>query len=95
MDVTNLDVKCDSCGIIVNPKGPKHTMLYGFAFAIVFALFFGLFIGGSIGIATAGLGIAATIPLGILGAYFGYKIGSWLAGILDGVSCPECGHYFG
>lgn len=94
MDITSLDVKCNSCDGLVNPEGPKHQLKYAIGVAAIFALFFGLGVGGTIGIATAGLGIAATLPLGILGAYFGYKTGSWVAGKRDGISCPDCGHYF-
>lgn len=94
MDITQFNVQCDSCKEIVEPKGPKNQLKYALGVAAVFALFFGLGVGGTIGIATAGLGIAATLPLGLLGAYFGYKTGNWVAGKKDGVSCPKCGQYF-
>jgi len=94
MDITTLDVKCTSCDEIVRPEGPKHKLVYAFGAAAVFALFFGVGVGSTIGIATAGLGIAATLPLGLIGAYAGYKLGNWVAGKRDGVTCPACGQEF-
>lgn len=94
MDITNFEVKCESCEEIVNPEGPKNGRKYGLLVAAISAIFFGLGVGGTIGIATAGLGIAATIPLGLLGAYFGFKGGRWVASKQDGVTCPACESLF-
>jgi hypothetical protein len=54
----------------------------------------GFVMGTAIGVATAGAGIAATIPLGLIGLYAGYKVGGLVAEFLDGYSCPECGYVF-
>lgn len=54
----------------------------------------GFVMGTAIGVATAGMGIAATIPLGLIGLYAGYKTGGRFAEFLDGYSCPECGSLF-
>jgi len=94
VDVTKLNVQCTSCSSIVSPSGPKyklHLTLLGAFFlgALGFA------IGGVIGIATAGAGITATVPLTIIGLVMGYSGGSFLAKLHDGVSCPKCGNQFG
>lgn len=94
VDVTELDVKCESCDEIVSPQGVRFEKIVGVIGLILF-LFLGLVIGGSIGIATLGAGIAATFPLGLLGAYAGWKIGTGTMRLLDGVTCPECGYRFG
>lgn len=95
MDITQFNIQCESCNEVVEPEEPENSLKYALGIAAIAALFFGVGIGGTIGIATAGLGIAATLPLGLLGAYFGYKGGHWFAGKRDGVSCPKCGSYFG
>lgn len=94
MDVTKLDVKCNSCSEIISPQHPKNRRKYGLLSAGLFALFFGVGLGGLIGLATAGFGMPATIPFGILGLYFGLKAGRWIAKKQDGITCPDCGHSF-
>lgn len=94
VSITNHNVQCAGCGEVVEPTGPEHRLLLGVIFSLAFGLL-GLGIGTTIGIATAGFGIAATIPLSLLGLYFGWKLGGWIAALLDGVHCPDCGHEFG
>lgn len=94
MDVTTLDVQCNSCSEIVSLQHPKNRRKYGLLVAGFSALFFGFGVGSLFGIATAGVGFAATIPLGVLGAYFGMKTGRWVAGRQDGITCPECNHQY-
>lgn len=92
--VTKLDVQCSSCNSIVSPDGPANKRLFGVGLAVLVGGF-GFFTGSAIGIATAGLGVAATIPLTLFGIAIGWSIGSYLAQLRDGVTCPECGRRFG
>ncbi|NHN49987.1 hypothetical protein G9464_20675 [Halostella sp. JP-L12] len=94
MDLTDYDVKCESCNEVVSPDGPENSLIFALALAALASLFFGFIVGGMVGLATMGAGIAATLPLGVLGAYFGFKGGRWIAHFRDGVSCPSCGAYF-
>lgn len=94
MNVSNLSVKCDSCGEINEPQPPINRFKYGIALAVVAGLL-GIGIGLTIGIATAGFGMAATPFTLIIGAYSGWKIGAWGAEKQDGYSCPDCNHIYG
>lgn len=95
MEITDFNVQCESCNEIVEPEPAEGRLKYGVLIAVLGAVILGFGIGGTIGIATAGFGAPAIIPLGLLGLYFGYKGGQWFAGKRDGVSCPDCGSYFG
>lgn len=94
VNVTKLEVRCASCESIVSPDGPVYKRHLGILGAILIGLF-GFFTGSAIGIATAGFGIAATIPLTLIGIVVGYSGGSFIAQLHDGVTCPECGGRFG
>lgn len=94
VDVTQLNVRCDSCERIVQPDESVYKRKLGLLGAFFLGVF-GFFTGSAIGIATAGFGIAATIPLTIIGLYVGYSGGSYVADLYDGVTCPECGSRFG
>lgn len=94
MDIANLDVKCNSCSDIVQLEKPANRMKYGVLVGTLFALFFGFGVGGIIGIATAGVGIPAIAPLGLIGGYIGFKLGKWIAGKQDGITCPECDYKY-
>lgn len=93
MDITKFEVKCKDCEEIVSPEPIKHKRKYQFLMLFVFGMI-GFGIGGTIGIATAGMGIAATLPLTIIGAYIGYKIGGWIAKIFGNITCPKCDYKF-
>jgi len=92
--ITNYDVRCTDCESIVSPNGPEYDQHLKIAGALALGLV-GVLIGSVIGIATAGFGIAATLPLGGLGLFFGYFAGAWAARVHDGINCPECGSKFG
>lgn len=94
VDITTLDVQCTSCDSIVSPNGPKYDTHLKVAGSLLLGLV-GVLIGSVIGIATAGLGIAATLPLGGLGLFFGYFFGAVVARFHDGYDCPDCGSGFG
>lgn len=94
VNVTKLDVRCESCKSIVKPDGPKYKSHLGLLGALLFGAL-GFATGSVIGIATAGFGIAATIPLSIMGLAVGYIGGSYIARLHDGVTCPGCGGRFG
>lgn len=91
--ITHHEVRCESCDGIVRPEGPSNLILYQTVGALLLGLV-GALTGSAIGIATAGLGAPAIVPLGALGLYLGYKLGGWIAGKRDGISCPGCGSYF-
>lgn len=93
VNITHHEVRCESCDGIVRPEGPSNLILFQTIGALLLGLA-GALTGSVIGIATAGLGAPAIIPLGALGLYLGYKTGGWIAGKRDGTSCPECGSYF-
>lgn len=92
--ITEYDVRCTGCGEIVRPEGPKRERLFGIVSALLLGTLGGG-VGAVIGIASAGFGMPAILPLGLLGLYFGWKMGAWLALKLDSISCPECGNEFG
>ncbi|WP_227134633.1 hypothetical protein [Halorubellus salinus] len=94
VDITNLDVRCASCDSIVSPNGPKYDQHLKIAGALTLGLV-GFLTGSVIGIATAGFGMAATLPLGGLGLFFGYFVGGFAARAHDGYDCPDCGSGFG
>lgn len=86
------EVKCPHCGKTVVAYRVANgrilvTTVLGIALAVV-----GGIIGASIGIATGGWGIPATIPLGafglVVGAGAGYIIGNKA---IDKPKCPKCG----
>lgn len=87
-------VKCEGCDELVEPVGATKRLRYALVGLFLLGVA-GVLAGTSIGIATAGAGIAATIPLGLIGAYIGWKIGAGWARFRDGVNCPECGYVFG
>lgn len=89
----NANVQCGGCGHVVDPEEPENKKKYGWTGALILGLL-GLGVGATIGIATAGLGMPATIPLGLLGIYAGLKVGRKVAELQDGVTCPECGFNF-
>ena len=93
VSITHHEVKCESCEGIVRPEAPRRLILFQTIGALLLGVV-GALTGSAIGIATAGVGAPAIIPLGALGLYLGYKIGGWIAKKRDGISCPECGTYF-
>ena len=94
VDVTKLDVRCESCDSIVNPEGPKYKLHIGLALALVFGVA-GIITGGMLGIATAGAGFTAMGPMAVIGLVIGYTGGGFIAKLHDGVTCSECGSQFG
>lgn len=94
VDITNYDVRCTSCESIVTPNSPKYDTHLKVAGSLLLG-FIGFIIGGAVGIATAGAGIAATLPLAGLGLFFGYFAGAGAARLHDSINCPECGSTFG
>lgn len=89
----HLRVECESCNQTVSPTPPAKRLWFILGFMAILGGV-GFVMGTAIGVATAGAGIAATIPLGIIGLYAGYKTGGATAEFLDGYSCPECGQVF-
>jgi hypothetical protein len=89
----HLKVECESCNETVSPDPPARRLLFIIGFMAILGGV-GFVMGTAIGVATAGTGIAATIPLGLIGLYAGYKTGGTVAEFLDGYSCPECNHVF-
>lgn len=94
VDVTKLDVRCESCNNITTPEDAAYKLHLGLIGALLLGAA-GFFTGGAIGIATAGFGIAATIPLTGFGLLIGYAGGGYIARLHDGITCPECGGRFG
>lgn len=93
--VYDFHVECQNCGEVVDVDPPKSRTKFGWGFGIVLGLI-GLFIGLSVGIATAGFGMAATPFTLVIGLYAGYRIGVWSAEKKDGIACPSCtGHVAG
>lgn len=92
--LANYTVQCKGCDNLVEPNGAAKRRRNGLIGLFLLGVA-GLLGGTSIGIATAGAGIAATIPLGLIGTYTGWKVGTGWARFRDGVNCPECGHVFG
>lgn len=89
----HLDVRCESCETTVQPETPAYRRLFILAGMMILGGI-GLLIGLVTGVATAGTGFVAwifTVPIGL---YAGYKTGDILAEVMDGYSCPECGHEF-
>lgn len=89
----HLRVNCESCEQLVKPDPPNKRLWFILGFMAILGGV-GFVMGTAIGVATAGAGIAATLPLGGIGLYVGYKIGGLVAESLDGYSCPECEHVF-
>lgn len=87
--ITDLDVCCDSCDDLVTPNPPENRLKYGLAIAVPVAVL-GYSIGGTVGIATAGIGWAATYPFATLGAYGGWKLGIEIAEWRYDYTCPSC-----
>jgi len=94
VDVTKLDVKCGSCNSIVTPDPPSYKLILGLVVALLFGGL-GFAAGSTIGIATAGLGFAATFPLTGFGLIIGYLAGAYIARLYNGITCPECNGRFG
>lgn len=92
--LANHAVECDSCEELVSPEEAAKRQRYGLIGLLLLGVA-GLLTGSTIGIATAGLGMAATVPLGLIGAYSGWKFGAGWAQFRDGVNCPDCGYVFG
>lgn len=91
--ITDYHVQCTSCDELVEPEDADHRFMLGAIFGLGLGLI-GLGVGATIGIATAGVGAPATIPLALLGLYLGWKLGTFIATYLDGVTCPACGSEF-
>jgi 4-hydroxybenzoate polyprenyltransferase len=84
-------ITCPHCGReVVAKRGSAGRVLLALSLGTVLAILGGAF-GAGIGIATAGLGLPATIPLAIigfvLGACVGYIIGDKR---IDLPRCPAC-----
>lgn len=93
VSITHHEFECESCDGIVRPEGPNRLIMFQTVGAIQFGIV-GAFIGSVIGIATAGIGAPAIIPIGAFGLYIGYKLGGWVARNRDGIDCPEGDSYF-
>lgn len=93
VSIYDVGIKCDGCTDIVRAKPPQNRRRYALIVASVLGII-GLGIGLTIGVATAGFGMAAFPFTTIIGAYVGYKSGGWYAIKRDGILCPECGHDF-
>lgn len=89
VSVYDIPVQCQSCESVVSVDPPASRRKYGLGFAAVLGVI-GLFFGLSVGIATAGFGMAATPFTLVIGLYAGYRIGAWSARKKDGIDCPEC-----
>lgn len=89
----HLRVECDACAGTVSPNPPQKRLWFVVGFMAIFGGI-GFVMGTAIGVATAGVGIAATVPLGLIGLYSGYKTGGLVAEFLDGYTCPKCGYVF-
>lgn len=87
--IYDVPVKCSSCSGVVEVEPPTNRRKYAVAGALIVGLI-GFFIGLSIGVATAGLGMAAFPFTALIGLYIGYRIGSWSAEKKNGIPCPEC-----
>lgn len=92
--LANHTVECEGCDELVSPEEATKRQRYGLIGLILIGVV-GVLAGSTIGIATAGLGIAATVPLGLIGSYSGWKLGAGWAEFRDGVNCPECEYVFG
>ncbi len=84
-------IKCPYCGKdVIALRDKKGRILITTTSALVLGGFGG-FIGGSIGIATGGWGIAATVPLGIIGMIVGGGLGYIVSDkTIDKPTCPKC-----
>jgi xanthosine utilization system XapX-like protein len=89
--MANIQVQCPECEAIGEPDPPERRRLFGLCGVGLFGGI-GAIMGSAIGIATAGLGAPAVIPLGLIGVYVGWKVGTWFAAVRDGETCPACGH---
>ncbi|MBX0297865.1 hypothetical protein [Haloarcula nitratireducens] len=87
--VYDFNVQCGSCGDIVEATPPKSKRTFSLASAFLLGTI-GMFLGLSVGVATAGFGMAATPFTLVIGLYVGYRIGVWSAEKKDGLGCPEC-----
>lgn len=94
VDITKLDVKCKSCESLVNPERPVYKYHFSIGAALIFGLI-GAIIGSVIGIATAGVGAPAIVPLGLIGLIGGYMTGDFASRVHDGFTCPNCESGFG
>lgn len=94
MNVSKLAVRCDSCGDVEHPEPPENRRKYGIVLALLAGLL-GAGVGLTIGVATAGFGMAATPFTLAIGLYGGWKIGAWGAEKQDGYSCPSCNYTYG
>lgn len=93
VSIYDVGIECGGCTDIVTAHPPQNSRKYGLILAALLGSI-GLVIGVTVGIATAGFGMAAFPFTTIIGLYVGYKAGGWYAEKRDGVLCPECGHDF-
>jgi endogenous inhibitor of DNA gyrase (YacG/DUF329 family) len=83
--------KCPHCrATVVAYRDSKGRILVTTTLGLILAGI-GFFIGGSIGIATGGWGIPATVPLAVFGLVVGAGAGYIISDkLIDKAKCPKC-----
>lgn len=93
VSIYDVDVECGDCSEPVSVDPPKNRIMYAVVLATILGTI-GLIFGLTVGIATAGFGMAATPFTAVIGAYVGYRAGDWISEMVHGVRCPGCGYNF-
>ena len=93
VSIYDVGVHCKRCNNIVEVEPPSNKLALSALGSFLLGAI-GFFIGLSVGVATAGLGIAAWPFTIVIGFYVGYRLGKWSARKHEGVACPACDYNF-
>lgn len=91
-DGNTAKIECPHCGTMVHAysinKESNKTLVTTTSGLVLAGV--GGFVGTSIGIATGGVGIPATVPMGVVGAVVGAGAGHVVGEQLEETYCPSC-----